>query len=186
MMHPKCDPWQRDHNLMVDMCSLSKSPNLALKFSRNASKSLNRGDWHSNKGANKTRAMLDNIVLKSTTQVELITYWWRWNWMTRCIWLTKIQNFDHEPSNLLGKLIRNSFSWGWVMEMHPKNVKTWLFGNEEQIHKVFDFLIVHYEGQQRFFHGHRNFFLGCKHDFKKNDNKNKNNENRANGSLFKL
>jgi hypothetical protein len=43
--------------------------------------------------------------------------------MTKRIWLTKLQNFDHEPSNLLGKLIRNSFSWGWVMEMHPKNVK---------------------------------------------------------------
>jgi hypothetical protein len=32
---------------------------------------------------------------------------------------------------------------------------------------VLDFLIVDFEGQQRFFQGQKNFFLGCKHDFKK-------------------
>jgi hypothetical protein len=40
----ECDPWQKDHNLMVDMCSLSKFPNLTLKSSKNVSKSLNRDD----------------------------------------------------------------------------------------------------------------------------------------------
>jgi hypothetical protein len=43
--------------------------------------------------------------------------------MARRIWLTKPQNFDHEPSNLLNKLICDSFGWGWVVEMHPKDVK---------------------------------------------------------------
>jgi hypothetical protein len=32
----KRDPWQRDHSLVVDMCSLSKSPNVALNSSKNA------------------------------------------------------------------------------------------------------------------------------------------------------
>jgi hypothetical protein len=40
----ECDPWQRDHSLVVDMCSLSKFSNLTLKSSKNVSKSLNRGD----------------------------------------------------------------------------------------------------------------------------------------------
>jgi hypothetical protein len=40
----KCDPWQKNRSLVVDMCSLSKSPHLTQKNSRNASKSLNRGD----------------------------------------------------------------------------------------------------------------------------------------------
>jgi hypothetical protein len=31
----KHDPWQKDHSLVVDMCSLSKSPNVALNSSRN-------------------------------------------------------------------------------------------------------------------------------------------------------
>jgi hypothetical protein len=45
--------------------------------------------------------------------------------------LTKLQNFDHEPSNLSGKLIRGSFGWGWVMEMHPKTSKFDCFRDEQ-------------------------------------------------------
>jgi hypothetical protein len=55
----KRDPWHKDHSLVVDMCFL------ALKSSKNDSKSLNRDDWHSNKGANKARAMFDNKMSKS-------------------------------------------------------------------------------------------------------------------------
>jgi len=63
-----------DHSLVVDMCSLSKFPNLELKSSKNVSKTLNRGDWHSNKGANKVRAMPDNKMPRSPIPVELIKY----------------------------------------------------------------------------------------------------------------
>jgi hypothetical protein len=61
------DHWQKYHNLVVDMCSLFKFPNLARKFSKNVSKSLNKGDCHSNKGANKARAMPNNKVSRSPT-----------------------------------------------------------------------------------------------------------------------
>jgi hypothetical protein len=47
------NPWQRNHILMLDMCSLFESLKLALNFSRNVSKSLNKGDWCSNNGATK-------------------------------------------------------------------------------------------------------------------------------------
>jgi hypothetical protein len=35
----------------------------------------------------------------------------------------KPRNFEHVPSNLLGKLIRGSFGWGFVAKMHPKKVE---------------------------------------------------------------
>jgi hypothetical protein len=38
------DRRSKDHSLVVDMCSLSKYPNMALNSSRNVSKSLNKGD----------------------------------------------------------------------------------------------------------------------------------------------
>jgi hypothetical protein len=40
----KHDIWWRDHILMLDVHSLSKFPKVALNFSRNASKSLHKGD----------------------------------------------------------------------------------------------------------------------------------------------
>jgi len=43
--------------------------------------------------------------------------------MTKHTWLTKLQNFEHVPSNLLGRLIRGSFGWGCVPETHPKEVE---------------------------------------------------------------
>jgi hypothetical protein len=44
------DIWQIDRILMLDVCFLSKSPKMALNFSRNVSKLLNKGDLCSNKG----------------------------------------------------------------------------------------------------------------------------------------
>jgi hypothetical protein len=38
-------------------CSLFESPNMALKSSKNVSKSLSKGDWHSNKGVNQARVV---------------------------------------------------------------------------------------------------------------------------------
>jgi hypothetical protein len=46
------DPWQRYHILMLKVHSLSEFPKVALNSSRNVSKSLNKGDYCSNKGVN--------------------------------------------------------------------------------------------------------------------------------------
>ncbi len=105
----KHDIWWRDHILMLDVHSLSKFPKVALNFSRNVSKSLHIGDWCSNKGANQTRVMLDNKVPMNPTWARLVGYQWGWSWMTKCTWLTKLQNFEHVPSNLLHRLICGSF-----------------------------------------------------------------------------
>jgi hypothetical protein len=40
----KRDPWQRDFILMLNIYFLYKSPKMVLNFSRNTSKSLNKGD----------------------------------------------------------------------------------------------------------------------------------------------
>jgi hypothetical protein len=56
------------------MYSLSEFPNVALKFSRNASKSLSKGDYHSNKGANKTKVVLNNKMSISPTWVGPVGY----------------------------------------------------------------------------------------------------------------
>jgi hypothetical protein len=63
----KCDIWQRDCILMLDMRYLSKYPKVALNSSRNVSKSLS-------KGANQTKVVLDNKVLTSLTWAGLIGY----------------------------------------------------------------------------------------------------------------
>jgi hypothetical protein len=44
------------------------------------------------------------------------------NWMTKRIWSKKLQNFEHIPSNLSGKLIRGSFAQDDVMWTHPNDV----------------------------------------------------------------
>jgi hypothetical protein len=75
----ECDPRRKDHNLVVDMCSLSECPSLALNSSRNALKSLNKGDWCSNKNVYQARAMFNNRVLRSPTWVKSNGYWWRWS-----------------------------------------------------------------------------------------------------------
>jgi hypothetical protein len=54
-------------------------------------------------------------------------------------------------------------SWKCILKI----LKLDYFGNEQRIHEMFDFLVVDSKGQYGFFHGHRSFFLGCKHDFKK-------------------
>jgi hypothetical protein len=46
--------------------------------------------------------------------------------MTKHIWLTKLENFEHVPSNLSGRLISDSFGWGCVVETHPKEVEVQL------------------------------------------------------------
>jgi len=122
----ECDPWQRYCILMLDVCSLFECPKVALNFSRNVSKLLSKGDWHCNKVANQTKVVLDNKMWMSPTWVRPIGYRWKWSQITKCTWLTKLRNFEHVPSNFLGRLIHGSFSWGYVVEMHLKKVKAWL------------------------------------------------------------
>jgi hypothetical protein len=117
----KHDPWQRDRNLVVDMCSLSKFPNMAQNSSKNVS-----NHWISMIGVptkvpNQARAMFDNRVSKNPTWVGLIKYWWRWNQKTRGTWLIKPRNFNREPSNLSKKLITTPLvgvgSWKHILKM---------------------------------------------------------------------
>jgi hypothetical protein len=96
---------------------------MALNFSRNISKSLNKGDWCSNKNANQARVMPNNKVPMSLTWNGPVEYQWGWSQMTKCIWLTKLWTC---AINLLVRLIRGSFGWGCVVEMHPKEVEAWL------------------------------------------------------------
>jgi hypothetical protein len=122
----QCDPWQRNHILMLDLFFLSKCFKVALNFSINTSKSLNKGDQCSNKGTNQARVVLDNEVPMNPTWVGVVGYQWGWSQMTERTWLTKPWNFEHLPSNLLGRLICGPFGWACVFGMHPKDVKTWL------------------------------------------------------------
>jgi len=48
--------------------------------------------------------------------------------MTKCTWLTKPQNFERVPSNLLNRLIPKRSKLGW-------------FVNEQHIHVILDFPI---------------------------------------------
>ncbi len=75
---------------------------------------------------NQTRVMLDNKVPMNLTWVGPAGYRQRWSWMTKHTWLAKPQNFERVPSNLLGRLIHGYFGWGCVIEIHPKEVETWL------------------------------------------------------------
>ncbi len=105
---------------------LSESSKVALNFSKNVSKFLNKGDWCFNKSANQARTMLDNKVQLNSIWAGLVRYWWGRSQMTKCTWLTKPWNFECVPSNLFGKLLCGSFGWGCVVKTHPKEVKTWL------------------------------------------------------------
>jgi hypothetical protein len=113
----KCDPWWRNHNLVVNMCSLFKFAKVALNSSRNVSNLLNKNEWHFNKIMNRTRNIVPrNKVPMNPTWFEQFKYYWRWIWITKHTWLRKFQNFEHVPSNLLIKLICGSFDWGCVVE----------------------------------------------------------------------
>jgi len=46
--------------------------------------------------------------------------------MIRHIWLKKPWNFEHVPSNLLGRLIHGSFAWGGVVGIHHNDVNVWV------------------------------------------------------------
>jgi hypothetical protein len=70
----KHDPWQRDRILMLNVCLLLESPKVALNFSKNISKSLNKHDWCFNKGVNQTKALFDNKMSMSPTWVGLVRY----------------------------------------------------------------------------------------------------------------
>ncbi len=111
---------------MLDMRSLSNFPKVALNFLRNVSKLLRKGAWCSNKGANQTRVLPNNKMLMNPIWVGPIGNQWGWSRMTKHIWLTKFWNFEHAPSNLWGRQIHSSFGWGCIVEMHLKEVKTWL------------------------------------------------------------
>jgi hypothetical protein len=77
-----------DNNFMLDVHYLSESPKVALNSSINISKSLNKGDWCSNKSANQTIVMPNNNVLMSPTWTRPVGYWRGWNQMTKHIRLT--------------------------------------------------------------------------------------------------
>jgi hypothetical protein len=47
-----CDPWWRDHNLLVDVPFISKSPKVVVSYSRNVSKLFKSDDCHSSNDAN--------------------------------------------------------------------------------------------------------------------------------------
>jgi hypothetical protein len=61
------DPWRKDHNLLVDVHFLSKSPKFAMNFLRNVSKLFTSDDCHSNNSANQVSAMPNNRLLMSPT-----------------------------------------------------------------------------------------------------------------------
>jgi hypothetical protein len=126
---------------MLDVHSLSKFLKVALNFSKNVSKSLNKCNWCSNKDANQAKVVLDNKVLMNPTWVRPIGYWWKWSWMTKRTWLTKLWNFEHVPLNLSSRLIHGSFGWGCVASCIPKRLKRDWFVNEQQAHKMGDFSI---------------------------------------------
>ncbi len=69
--------------------------------------------------------MPDKVIM-SPTWVGLVRYWWTWSRMTKHTWLTKPQNFERVSSNLLSRLICNSFGSGRVVKTHSKEVKVWL------------------------------------------------------------
>jgi len=47
-----CDPRWKDHNLLVDMPSLSESPKVVVNSSKNASKLFKSDDYHSSNSVN--------------------------------------------------------------------------------------------------------------------------------------
>jgi hypothetical protein len=96
---------------------------------------LNKGDWCSNKGANQARVMFNNKVLMSPTWARPIGYQWEWSQMIKHIWLTKLRNFEHVPSNLSSRLIHGSFGWVMLSKHIPKRLKFDWFANEPQIHE---------------------------------------------------
>jgi hypothetical protein len=87
-----------------------------LKFLRKVSKLLNKGACCFNKSANQTKAMFDNKVPMMLTWAKQVRYPWGWNRMTKHTWLTKPQNFECVPSNLIRKLIYDSFGWDCVVK----------------------------------------------------------------------
>jgi hypothetical protein len=99
---------------MLNMHFLFECPKATLNFSRNASKSLSKGHWCSNKGANQARVMPKDKMQMNPTWTRLVRYQWGWNRTTKHTWLTKLWNFEHVLSNLLGRLIYGSFNWGCV------------------------------------------------------------------------
>jgi hypothetical protein len=76
--------------------------------------------------------------------------------MTKCTWLTKPQNFERVPSNLLSRLIRGSFGWGFVAEMHAKEVKARL------VYKLFTKCLIFLFNIPK---DNKDFFHGCRHDY---------------------
>jgi hypothetical protein len=81
MLHASClnieayinvgrDPWRRILNLLVAICSLFESPK-TLNSLRNVSKWFRNEDWHSKRGGNRTKVMLDNKVPMNPTWVRL-------------------------------------------------------------------------------------------------------------------
>jgi hypothetical protein len=135
------DPWQRDRTLMFNVHFLFKFPKVALNFSRNFSKLLNKVDWCSNKGANQARAMPDTKLPMDLIRISLVGYQWRWSQIPKRTWLTKPWNFECVPSNLLGRPIRGFFGWVVLLKCIPRRLKFDWFANEQQLIVVFDFLV---------------------------------------------
>jgi hypothetical protein len=55
-------PWQRAHNLLINVCSLLEFPKVALNSSTNTLKSFKNGDCHFYKGANHVKVVPNSIV----------------------------------------------------------------------------------------------------------------------------
>jgi hypothetical protein len=61
------DPWQKDHNLLVDVCSLSEYPKVVGNFLKNASKLFKSDDYRSSNDTNQVSVVHDNRVLMNPT-----------------------------------------------------------------------------------------------------------------------
>ncbi len=147
---------KKNYILMLNVRFLSKSLKVAFNSSKNVSKLLSKGDWCSNKGANQTMVVLDNKIPMNLTWAKLVGYWWGWSWMIKCTWLTKPQNFEHMPSNLLGRLICGSFGCCKNTSQRGRSLIGLQMSNKFMKCLIFEFKI----------HKDNKNFYGCKHDLK--------------------
>ncbi len=150
----KRDPWQRNCIFMLNMCSLSKSPKVALNFSKNASKSFSKGDWCSIKSVNQTRVMPKNKMPMNPIWIGPIGYQWGWSRMTKCIWLTKPWNFECVLSNLSSRLIFvTPLVTVVLLKCIQRRSKLDWFANEQQFTKCVIFMFKILKDNKDFFHG---------------------------------
>jgi hypothetical protein len=100
--------------------------------------------------------VLDNKVPMNLTWAKLVGYWWGWSWMIKCTWLTKLQNFEHMPSNLLGRLICGTFGCRKNTSQRGQSLIGLQMSNRFMKCLIFLFKILK---------DNKNFY-GCRHDIK--------------------